>query len=202
MKETPIFEEVFERLTKVPGFWLNLLIGGLLTFIPVVNVFAFGYLFRVSRAVRKTGQPVLPDWDDWAEMFLDGLRFTVVWVGYWLLPILLGVLMTWLMALVGLGALANVVLWLTVLLVTVLFSSALYRYNMRCEFRDLLDIMLILRLSRVELPRLVVPMLVFLGLMILLLPFYGFALFSGFLILITYTSLRFRAIEKRQSVSF
>jgi hypothetical protein len=144
----------------------------------------------------------LPDWDDWAEMFLDGLRFTVVWIGYWLLPILLGLLLTWLMAHVGLGALANVVLWLIVLLVTVLFSSALYRYNMRCEFRDLLDIMLILRLSRVELPRLVVPMLVFLGLMILLLPFYGFALFSGFLILITYTSLRFRAIEKRQSVSF
>ena len=202
MKETPIFEEVFEHLIKVPGFWLNLLIGGLLTFIPVVNLFAFGYLFRVSRAVRKTGQPVLPDWSDWVEMFMDGLRFAVVWLGYWLLPILLGMLLTWLMTLIGLGALANVACWIVVLLATVLFSSALYRYNMRQEFRDLLDVMLILRMSRMELPRLIVPTLVFLGVLILLLPFYGFALFSGFLMLITFTGLRYRDIEQRRSVAF
>ncbi len=202
MKETPIFEEVFERLIKVPGFWLKLLIGGLLSFIPVVNVFAFGYLSRVSRAVRKTGQPVLPDWNDWVEMFMDGLRFAVVWLGYWLLPILLGMLLTWLMTLIGLGALANVAFWIIVLLATVLFSSALYRYNMRREFKDLLDVMLILRMSRMELPRLIVPTLVFLGVLILLLPFYGFALFSGFLMLITFTSLRYRDIEQGRSVSF
>ncbi len=202
MKETPIFEEVFERLIKVPGFWLKLLIGGLLSFIPVVNLFAFGYLSRVSRAVRKTGQPVLPDWNGWVEMFMDGLRFAVVWLGYWLLPILLGMLLTWLMTLIGLGALANVAFWIIVLLATVLFSSALYRYNMRREFKDLLDVMLILRMSRMELPRLIVPTLVFLGVLILLLPFYGFALFSGFLMLITFTSLRYRDIEQGRSVSF
>jgi hypothetical protein len=36
----------------------------------------------------------------------------------------------------------------------------------------------------------------------LLLPFYGFAFFGGFLMLITFTSLRYRSIEQKQSISF
>jgi hypothetical protein len=53
-----------------------------------------------------------------------------------------------------------------------------------------------------ELPRMIVPAFVFLGMFVLLLPFYGFALFAGFLMLITYTSLRYRSIEQAKSVSF
>lgn len=202
MKETPIFEEVFTRLIKLPGFWVKLLIGGLLSFVPIVNLFAFGYLYRLSRAVRKSGEPMLPTWSDWPGLFQDGLRFAVVWLTYWLLPVLLAALITWLLAMISLGALTNFVFLTTVLLSTVLFNSALYRYNMRKDFKDLLDVSLILRMTWMELPRLIVPAFVFLGLFVLLLPFYGFALFGGFLMLITYTSLRYRSIEQKQSVSF
>ncbi|HBR95642.1 MAG TPA: hypothetical protein DEA90_15895 [Opitutae bacterium] len=196
MKETPIFEEVFNRLLKLPGYWVNLLIGGLLSFVPIVNLFAFGYLFRLSHAVRRSGQPVLPAWRDWSGLFQDGLRFAVVWLGYWLLPILCACFVTWLMACIGLGALSNIFLLSVVLLATLLFSSALYRYNMRKDFKDLLDFALILRMTRMEWPRLLVPALVFLGMMVLFLPFYGFAIFAGFLMMITYTSLRFRSLEQ------
>jgi len=89
-----------------------------------------------------------------------------------------------------------------VLLSSVLFSSALYRYNMRKDFKDLLDVALILRMTWMELPRMIVPAFVFLGLLVLLFPFYGFALFGGFLMLITYTGLRYRSIEQRKTVSF
>ncbi|MDQ8195735.1 DUF4013 domain-containing protein [Coraliomargarita sp. SDUM461004] len=211
MKETPIFEEVCYRLLKLPSFWSNFLIGGLLSFVPIVNLLAFGYLFRVSRAVRKTGAPQMPNWpnwpslqhwQDWQGLFKDGLRFAVVWFGYWLLPLLVAACVSWLMALIGLGALSNVLLLSVVLLATVLFSSALYRYNMRKDFKDLLDVALILRMSWMELPRLIVPALVFLGLLVLLLPFYGFALFGGFLMFITYTSLRYRRFEHNKSSTF
>lgn len=202
MKETPIFEEVFNRLLKLPGFWVKILIGGLLSFVPIVNLFAFGYLYRLSRAVRKSGEPVLPAWQDWPGLFQDGLRFAVVWLGYWLLPILLASGITWLMTLIGLSALTNVFLLTVVLLSTVLFSSALYRYNMRKDFKDLLDIVLIFRMTWMELPRLVVPAFVFLGILVLFLPFYGFAIFGGFLMLITYTSLRYRRFEQNQSSRF
>ncbi len=201
MKETPIFEEVFNRLIKLPGFWVKLLIGGLLSFVPIVNIFAFGYLYRVSLAVRKSGEPVLPEWNDWQNLFMDGLKFAVVWLSYWLLPLALAALFAWFMALIGLGALANVFILSALLVSSVLFSSALYRYNMRKDFKDLLDIGLITRMAKMEFPRLLIPAFVFLGLFALFLPFYGIALFAGFLILITYMSLRYRSLEQRKSGS-
>ncbi|MFT5837455.1 MAG: hypothetical protein ACI9ZV_000960 [Candidatus Azotimanducaceae bacterium] len=202
MKETPIFEEIFHRLIKLPDFWVKLLIGGLLSFVPIVNLFAFGYLYRLSHAVRKSGQPTLPNWSDWSGLFMDGLRFAVVWLAYWLLPVLIAALITKLLAMISLGALTIVVFLTTVLISTVLFNSALYRFNMRQDFNDLLDVQLILRMTWMELPRLIVPAFVFLGLFVLLLPFYGFAFFGGFLMLITFTSLRYRSIEQKQSISF
>ena len=202
MKEMPIFEEVANRLIKLPGLGVNFLIGGLLSFVPIVNVFAFGYLYRLSRAVRKSGQPALPAWNDWSGLFLDGLRFAVIWLVFWFLPILLASLIALLMPFVYLGVLSSIFFLTSVLLSTLLFSSALYRYNMRRNFKDLLDLMLIFRMTRMELPRLILPGFVFLGFLVLLQPFYGFAIFGGFLLLITYTSLRFRSIEENLSVSF
>jgi hypothetical protein len=170
--------------------------------VPIVNVFAFGYLYRLSRAVRKSGQPALPAWNDWSGLFLDGLRFAVIWLVFWFLPILLASLIAWLMPFIYLGALTGIFFLTSVLLSTLLFSSALYRYNTRRNFKDLLDFMLIFRMTRMELPSLILPGFVFLGFLVLLQPFYGFAIFGGFLLLITYTSLRFRSIEGNLSVSF
>ena len=198
----PIFEEVLNGLIKLPGFGVKFLIGSLLSFVPIVNIFAFGYLYRLSRAVRKSGQPALPAWNDLPGLFLDGLRFAVVWLVFWLLPILLASLIAWLMPFVYLGALSSIFFLTSVLLSTVLFSSALYRYNMRRNFKDLLDILLIFRMTRMEMSRLILPGFAFLGFLVLLKPFYGFAIFGGFLLLITYTSLRYRSIEVNPSVSF
>ena len=202
MKEMPIFEEVFNRLIKLPGFGLKFLIGGLLSFVPIVNIFAFGYLYRLSCAVRISGQPILPAWNDWSGLFIDGMRFTVIWLVYWLLPISLASLIALLMPFVYLGVLTSIFFLTSVLLSTVLFSSALYRYNMRNNFKDLLDLLLIIRMTAMEMPRLILPGFVFLGFLALLQPFYGFAIFGGFLLLITHTSLRYRSIEGNPSVSF
>lgn len=205
MKETPIFEEVFHRQIQLPGFWVKLLIGGLLSFVPIVNVFAFGYLYRMSRAVRGSGQPDLPNWPalpDWPALFIDGLRFAVVWLCYWLLPLLLAAGVTWFLALIRLGALTNVFYLSVILFSNILFSSALYRYNTRKDFRALLDLGLILRMTCMEWPRLIVPSFVFLGVFVWLLPLYGFAFFGSFLLLITYMSLRYRTIEQTKSASY
>ena len=201
MKEMPIFEEVFNRLIRLPGFGLKFLIGGLLSFVPVVNILAFGYLYRMSREVRNSGQPVLPEWHDWSGLFLDGLRFMVVWLLYWLLPISLASLIALLMPVVYLGALSSIFFLTSVLVSTLLFSSALYRYNMQKNFKDILDLLLIIRMTGMGMPRLILPGFVFLGFLVLLQPFYGFAIFGGFLLLITFTSLRYRNIEVKQSVS-
>lgn len=197
MKEKPIFEEVFTRLVQLPGFGLKLLIGGLLSFVPIVNIFAFGYLYRFSRRTRRTGQLSLPEWDDWSGLFMDGLKFAVVWLAYWLLPLLLASVISGVLGGLGLGALSYLLFSVVLLLSPVLFSSALYRLQMRSNFKDLLDVGLIIRMTYMELSRFIIPAFVFLGVFALALPIYGFAVFGGFLLLIAYTGLCYRSIEHR-----
>ena len=195
MKGTPIFEEVFMRLIRQPGFWLKLLIGGLLSFVPIVNILAFGYLYRLSSQIRRTGQISLPEWTDWRALFFDGLRFGVVWLSYCLLPILIISLLSGALGSLGLVAISYLVLSLTFLISPVLFSSALYRLQMRSDFKDLLDVPLIIRMTYMELPRFVIPAFVFIGIFALSAPLYGFAVYFGFLMLISYTGLCYRSLE-------
>jgi hypothetical protein len=103
---------------------------------------------------------------------------------------------------ISLGALANVFFLSALLISNVFFSSALYRFQMRRDFKDLTDVGLILRMTRMGFPRLIMPSFAILGLLVWLLPFYGFGFFAGFLILIAYTSLRFQRIELERATSF
>jgi len=202
MKETPLFEEVFLRLLRENGFWPKVIIGGALSFIPVINIFAFGYLYRLSARVRRSGRIEVPEWGDWAGLFKDGLRFAVVWLGFWLLPILLAGGLAYFVGSLGLRALGFLVFSFVFLLAPILFSSALYRYTMRLDFRDLLDLALIFRMTFSELPRLVVPALVFAGIFAVAAPLYGLAVFFGFFVLIVHISIVFRRIEQNRKVVF
>jgi hypothetical protein len=202
MKGTPIFEEVFVNLIRQPGIWLKLLIGGLLSFIPVVNIFALGYLFRFSRKVRRTGDIQLPEWTDWKAMFFDGLRFLVVWIAYWMLPLFLVSLLSSLLFSLEVGMFAYLVFSAAFLVLPVLFASALYRFQMRSDFRDLLDINLIFKMAYLEFPKFLIPSIVFVGMFALLLPIYGVAIFAGFLTIIAFTTLSYRRLEYSESVSF
>lgn len=201
MKETPIFEEVFTRMLGTSGFWLKALVGGLLSFIPVVNFLAFGYLLRLSHGVKRSGRVSLPDWEDWSGLFLDGLRFAVVWLVYWLLPILLALAISTLIGMVGLGALSYLLLSLAFLLSPILFSAALYRYSRKLDFNDLLDFPLIIRMSFGAFPQLIIPALVFVGIFAIAGPLYGFSFFLAFTLVIAQSALCFRAIEQRRRAS-
>ena len=201
MKERPIFEEVFSQLARQSDFWLKLLIGGLLSFIPVVNFFAFGYLYRFSLKVRRSGQLALPEWSDWPGLFTDGLKFAVVWLTYWLLPLLIASAVSAGLSALGLGALSYLLLSSLLFVSPLLFCSALYRLQMRSDFKDLLDVPLIIRITYHHFPRLMVPALAFLGICALGLPLYGCALFSGFLLLIAHTGLSYRAMQMRKAAA-
>ncbi len=195
MKEKPIFEEVFAHLIRSPNWGRKLLIGGGLSFIPVVNLFAFGYLYRFAAQLRHAGQLRLPEWHDWSGLFSDGLKFAVVWLAYWLLPVVVGVILAIVFGAMGLGALGYLFLSSIFLAASVLFCAALYRLQMRSNYHDLLDIVLIARMSYMKASEFILPALVFAGICAFALPLYGFAFFAGFLLLITQTSLCFRSLE-------
>ena len=195
MKEKPIFEEVFAQLICQPKLGGKLLIGSVLAFVPVANLFVFGYLYRFAAQVRGTGQLRLPEWDDWAGLFSDGLKFAVVWLSYWLLPLLVAGLFAGGLCALGMMALAYLCMASVFAVVSVVFCVALYRLQMRSDYRYLLDVVLILRMSYMKAHAFIIPALVFLGICAFSLPLYGFSFFVGFLLLITQTSLCYRSLE-------
>jgi hypothetical protein len=195
MKEKPIFEEVFAQLIRQPHLGLKLLIGSVLSLVPIVNIFAFGYLYRFAAQLRRTGQLRLPEWTDWAGLFSDGLKFGVVWLAYWLLPLGVAALLSSVFAAIGLGALAYVLMATVFLGASVLFCAALYRLQMRSDYKDLLDVALIARMSYMKCGEFILPALVFAGICACALPLYGFAFFAGFLLLVAQTSLCYRSLE-------
>jgi len=197
MKETPIFEEVFHRLLKQPQFATRFLVGGLLSFVPVVNLFAFGYLYRVARRIRRDGSIQLPEWTDWQGLFVDGLRFAVPWLAYFLLPVGLAFGLSALLGMIHFSFVSILLGSLVLLLAPLVFCAALFRLQTRDRFEDLLDVVLIFRMTWAKLPQFIVPALAFLGLFAFRFPFYGFVDFFGFLMLVVYTTLSYHWIERR-----
>lgn len=87
--------------------WQNkMLIGGLLALASFalfpLMLFLGGYGLRIMRHTIREGQPALPEWDNWGDLLLDGLRAAVVYFVY-LLPVwvlLCGVISCWFLPLV------------------------------------------------------------------------------------------------------
>ena len=73
----PSLEAVCGRLFGRPC-WIPKVIWGALCFIPVINLFAFGYLLEYARQIRHSSDWDLPDWNQhqFSTLFLNGFRFS------------------------------------------------------------------------------------------------------------------------------
>ncbi len=73
--------------------WLKkILIGGVISLIPIVNFAALGYVVRLVRNVRDGQDVPLPEWDQFGEYFVSGLYLFLVYLVYAIPPILLACL--------------------------------------------------------------------------------------------------------------
>jgi len=80
-----------ERALRLPVLENNLIkvvIGGLLSLIPIVNLFTFGYFYRLMQNILA-GDYRLPEWDDWGEKFVTGLQVFLIGLLYFLIPLLI-----------------------------------------------------------------------------------------------------------------
>ncbi|PWH20913.1 MAG: hypothetical protein DDG58_00470, partial [Ardenticatenia bacterium] len=69
--------------------WLKkILIGGVISLIPIVNFAALGYVVQLVRNVRDGQDLPLPEWDQFGEYFVSGLYLFLVYVVY-AIPIIL-----------------------------------------------------------------------------------------------------------------
>jgi hypothetical protein len=80
---------------------VKLLIGGILSMIPVVNLVVLGYVLRALKNVAEGAEHPLPAWDDFGDYFVKGL-VSVLGAMVWALPIfILGAMAAVLSALTG-----------------------------------------------------------------------------------------------------
>ena len=77
---TQQFQNVFSFPFKDPDWFKKLAIGSLLIvagfIIPISPIlFVFRYVMRVMRRIIvEAGEPYLPEWEDWGQLFIDGLK--------------------------------------------------------------------------------------------------------------------------------
>lgn len=195
MKNHPSFEEVVRRLVRQSDFIRKSVIGGLLAFIPIINLFVFGFLYRFAKRLLRDGSIELPEWEDWGGLFRDGLRFLAPWALYWLLPVVIGWgLATW-FASIGFGFISYIVFSLLFAVSPLLFIAALFRCLRPGALRNLADFVLIIRITASLLPHSYFAVFCIAGFTSVFLPLYGFAFYAAFLAFISFGLLLLRGVE-------
>ncbi len=82
-----IVEEI--KFPSKDSEWIpKVLIGGVIAIIPIVNLIASGYFLKVMKG-SMDGKPGMPKWDDWGNLFMNGLMAAIIGLIYMIIPILI-----------------------------------------------------------------------------------------------------------------
>ncbi len=81
------FGKAFTYVFEDKDWVTKLLIGGLLSLIPIVNLVVLGYTLRVLKNVADGSEQPLPSWDDFGSYFVKGLM-VVLGSLVWLIPLI------------------------------------------------------------------------------------------------------------------
>lgn len=73
--------------TKDSEWITKVLIGGIIGIIPIVNFISYGYSVKVMKGAIG-GNPGLPKWEDWGDLFIKGLMAFIIVLIYMIIPIL------------------------------------------------------------------------------------------------------------------
>lgn len=112
-----------------PDWVRKLLLGCIITLIPVVNILALGY-FIACLDMGLKGRQILPEWHGWPEMLSDGLQGLIICLAYLGIPIILTFA---LLAVPGVGSLLAALIFL---LLGMLLPVALAAFSVSRDLRD------------------------------------------------------------------
>lgn len=188
-------EKVLGNIFKSPGAWAKILVGTCLSFIPVLIPFALGYIYRFTLQIRQGYRIELPEWNNWKDLFLDGLKFfllLLVWLG---IPLLIGCFINWVVGAVAenFGKLAFM---MSIPFGVALVAASLFRFQTFESFKDALDFNKVMWMYIVTFKFGLLPLLAACGIVwltdILVIPL----LFTISLLIFAYFTSLFRALEK------
>lgn len=181
-------EAILERFIRESDNLKKFLVYSLLCFIPVLNIFSFGYLYRLSQNLNFE-DGTFPTSDNYIKLFIEGLVFLSILIVFVGVPLFFAFLLkAILLAITGnlLGILAFIPISLVWLVAPSVFVIALSRYQKHRTIRCLLDIRIIL-LSLLSIwKKALVAVLFVTGFSTILLPLYGFSFVLGYAFLVYY----------------
>lgn len=201
MNNLPTFENVCQKVFKDPESIKKCIIGGLLCFIPILNVFALGLMYRYARQVAKTHYLYIPQFKGWQKLFKEGLILVALIAVFIIVPVSVCFLISRLFNLLFfqmLGMFSLFPVSAALFISPVLFASALYSFIQEGSWISVLDWRRILNRILPHWKAFIVPSLVFFGLVSLGIPFYGLSLFIGFILIIGYTFTYFNSISESE----
>jgi uncharacterized membrane protein len=112
-----------------PDWVRKLLLGCVVTLLPVVNIITLGY-FLACLEMGLHGRQMLPEWDGWADLFNDGLQVLIICLAYLGVPLVLAGL---LLSLPGVGSLLAAIIFL---IMGTMLPIAIAAFSISRDFRD------------------------------------------------------------------
>lgn len=167
---------------------MKLATGIILMFVPIVNIFAFGYLYEFLKEPRvdANGALKLPEWNSFSVLFLNGIRLLLFVVLFMVLSAILSIaisLLTLLLTFAYLRPSSLAFLPLTAFFLLPLMLVHLRQYQTRERFSDILNLRVAYREYQEVFPKMFYPTLAFIGLQMVCGVFFGISWFLGFLLL-------------------
>ena len=189
----PSLEEVCVRLLGKPGWVPKVMLGGALSFIPLINLLSFGYLLHYAIRLRQKNEWNLPGWKNLApiELLKNGLHFCILLLIFVGIPIFTGWLISALLSFLTFGILGIIGYFpmaIGAFIAPFFFLGSIHAYVRDGLFSDAFRLTLVFEITKAMGCKLVLPVISFWGILLIALPFYGLSFFLGTWILIAYSS--------------
>jgi hypothetical protein len=197
-------EKVTWRIWESEGIGKALLIGGLLFYVPIINLLLLGYFGCWLRKLALNKGMDLPEWRD-GRSILNELGRVIVPFAVWVfVPVLLALLLVWALAgllnFMHLEIFAMTVAWLPIALVAILSPVAVTVSILRLfETNKLNEALAVHEVISEAIPRIKVclfPLLQYYGILIVGWPLIGFASFLATLPLLAQLVLVLRKVDE------
>ncbi len=189
----PSLEAVCSKLLSHPGWVPKVLWGGALSFIPVINLFALGYLLEYTVRLHQSKEWQLPEWKEMEPipLFVGGGQVFLLLITYAGGPILAGLVISHLLDALTFGTL-GIVSYLPLaigsFIAPFLFIASILAFVRDGLYSDAWKVPLILKVAQAMAPKLILPIIAFWGTVVVGLPLYGLSFFLGTWVLLAYSS--------------
>jgi hypothetical protein len=180
-------EKITWRIWESDGFNKALLIGGLVFYVPVINLVLLGYYGCWARQLVRNEGMDLPEWRNGRAILEETIRVLAPFMVWVALPLLLASLLVWALAgmlnLLYLGIFARTVAYVPLALAAVL-SPVVFTASLICLYRTdsikaALDLQVILPATMQSLRQAAFPLFVYFGILAIGWPLVGFAAFAA-----------------------